>query len=720
MEEVPIIKENGVLLNGLHNNNNNNNNNSSSNSTLNECCNFNQPQNVGILGAEFYFPKSFVDQSELEKFDNVSQNKYTLGLGQIEMAFCHENEDSCSMALSVTAQLLENYEIDPCSIGFLAVGTETLVDRSKSIKSVVMDLFLTSGNVDIEGVDEKNACFGGTQALLHSVDWIYSNYQFEGRLAIVVCVDVAVYEKGPARSTGGAGAIAFLIGPEAPLVFDRGLRSFYSSNVYDFYKPIGDVVIEEQEETLINEIEEQQLPNQVTFQLDYLNEEDSEDDEFVVTIGDIKSNLVVPFGTAATLTKQTKSGGGGGIITNGTTIDLDTNPILKDGTPIYDLDLATMEDKPWRKPGADITDYFNYGFNEVITSTGLTTFAGGRQLVNLSGGGGGGGQDKQQQKVQKIIVDLSKPPPINAEDSMISFKTEQLDLNATTLVEHIPPISDTFIHSPISKTPPPIELNNNQLIKPPPSFDPAIPPPLALVNQLPQPQQQQQVPLVSGISQVVVPTQQHSLTQTASAPLLSTANLDLPPGVDESDGPPGISSSIPPVVSSMPPPAARILDFSQPPPTSQFSYNPTPTFPIGSNIGGPPGQQQQQPPSTFLPPSSGHYQTYAPRHFQPSYRHPFGGGGFGGKWMTEKELKEKGKGIDLIREVIQGLVIEKKDVQEHVQEVEVLLLDEVDVEMMIEVVNIEVVIIKTKTEKGRRKGTEVEGIGTDLQDVHLV
>ncbi|KAI7908271.1 Fip1 motif-domain-containing protein, partial [Cokeromyces recurvatus] len=23
------------------------------------------------------------------------------------------------------------------------------------------------------------------------------------------------------------------------------------------------------------------------------------------------------------------------------------------------------EDKPWRKPGADITDYFNYGFNEI-------------------------------------------------------------------------------------------------------------------------------------------------------------------------------------------------------------------------------------------------------------------------------------------------------------------------------------------------------------------
>lgn len=35
------------------------------------------------------------------------------------------------------------------------------------------------------------------------------------------------------------------------------------------------------------------------------------------------------------------------------------------GQPITDVDLDNVEDKPWRKPGADITDYFNYGFNEV-------------------------------------------------------------------------------------------------------------------------------------------------------------------------------------------------------------------------------------------------------------------------------------------------------------------------------------------------------------------
>jgi len=30
----------------------------------------------------------------------------------------------------------------------------------------------------------------------------------------------------------------------------------------------------------------------------------------------------------------------------------------------FDLDIDLLEDKPWRKPGVDITDYFNYGFTE--------------------------------------------------------------------------------------------------------------------------------------------------------------------------------------------------------------------------------------------------------------------------------------------------------------------------------------------------------------------
>lgn len=31
---------------------------------------------------------------------------------------------------------------------------------------------------------------------------------------------------------------------------------------------------------------------------------------------------------------------------------------------ILNYDIESFVDKPWNKPGADITDYFNYGFNE--------------------------------------------------------------------------------------------------------------------------------------------------------------------------------------------------------------------------------------------------------------------------------------------------------------------------------------------------------------------
>ncbi|KNC71742.1 hypothetical protein SARC_15716, partial [Sphaeroforma arctica JP610] len=35
-----------------------------------------------------------------------------------------------------------------------------------------------------------------------------------------------------------------------------------------------------------------------------------------------------------------------------------------DGVKTFDFDLDGADDKPWRNPGADLTDYFNYGFNE--------------------------------------------------------------------------------------------------------------------------------------------------------------------------------------------------------------------------------------------------------------------------------------------------------------------------------------------------------------------
>ncbi|KAJ3201020.1 hypothetical protein HK099_002403, partial [Clydaea vesicula] len=194
------------------------------------------PPNIGIVAIEAHIPKKYVNQDELEDFDGVSKGKYTIGLGQLNMAICDDRHDINSICLSVVSSLIKKYKIKFSDIGRLEVGTETIIDKSKSVKTVLMQLFKESGNFDVEGVDTTNACYGATNALFNAVNWIESSY-WDGRYALVVSADIAVYKTGNARPTGGAGAVAMLIGPNAPIVFDNGIRASHMDHLYDFYKP---------------------------------------------------------------------------------------------------------------------------------------------------------------------------------------------------------------------------------------------------------------------------------------------------------------------------------------------------------------------------------------------------------------------------------------------------------------------------------------------------
>lgn len=166
-----------------------------------------------------------ISEDELEDFDGVAKGKYTIGFGQKFMACTDDREDINSFALSAVSSLLKKYSIDPASIGRLDVGTETIIDKSKSVKTVLMDLFAASGNHDIEGIDSKNACYGGTAALFNAVNWVQSE-SWDGRDAIVFAGDIAIYAEGSARPVGGAGAFACLVGPDAPLVLEREFRDW--------------------------------------------------------------------------------------------------------------------------------------------------------------------------------------------------------------------------------------------------------------------------------------------------------------------------------------------------------------------------------------------------------------------------------------------------------------------------------------------------------------
>ena len=129
---------------------------------------------------------------------------------------------------------MRKHNIHPCSIGRLEVGTESLLDKSKSVKTVLMQLF-EPYNTNIEGADTYNACYGGTNAFFNAINWVESS-SWDGRDAIVVAADIAAYGNGSMRATGGAGCVAMLIGPNAPLAVEPGLRGSHFRHTYDFYK----------------------------------------------------------------------------------------------------------------------------------------------------------------------------------------------------------------------------------------------------------------------------------------------------------------------------------------------------------------------------------------------------------------------------------------------------------------------------------------------------
>lgn len=101
------------------------------------------------------------------------------------------------------------------------------------------------------------------------------------------------------------------------------------------------------------------------------SESEEDDDDINVVIGDIKSgpnyniknrgNLAAAGSTTtpAAGDKAGKQAAGGKF-----NIEEFESVGIINGVPAHEFSIDSLDEKPWRKPGADITDYFNYGFNE--------------------------------------------------------------------------------------------------------------------------------------------------------------------------------------------------------------------------------------------------------------------------------------------------------------------------------------------------------------------
>ena len=193
------------------------------------------PQTLGIIDIQIYFPRYYISQKDLENYDKIPSGKYTIGLGQTNISFPDDTEDINSISLTILDKLITKNSISLKEISRIEIGTETFIDKSKSIKTHLMDIFSLSQNKDIEGVTVSNACYGGTAALLNTFNYLHSKF-YDNKYAIVICSDIAIYNKGPARATSGCGALGILFGKGACISIED-IRASYFINVYDFYKP---------------------------------------------------------------------------------------------------------------------------------------------------------------------------------------------------------------------------------------------------------------------------------------------------------------------------------------------------------------------------------------------------------------------------------------------------------------------------------------------------
>ncbi|KAL3537344.1 hypothetical protein ACH5RR_000710 [Cinchona calisaya] len=98
------------------------------------------------------------------------------------------------------------------------VGSEIVLDKSKSIKTFLTQSFKGYGNTNIEGVDSTNSCYGGIAALCSCVNWVESS-SWDVYCGLIVCTDSVVYAEGPTRPIEGAATIAIIVGSDAPIEF---------------------------------------------------------------------------------------------------------------------------------------------------------------------------------------------------------------------------------------------------------------------------------------------------------------------------------------------------------------------------------------------------------------------------------------------------------------------------------------------------------------------
>merc|ERR1719347_914587 len=142
------------------------------------------------------------------------------------------------------------------------------------------------------------------------------------------------------------------------------------------------------------------------------------------------------------------------------------NILTVNNQPAVEVDMESLEDKPWRKPGADITDYFNYGFSEDTWAAYCNRQR--RLRVNESGAGLTSGSAIVTQN--RTAGPLTGSIPIlggSSADKLLGPPPTRKDLE--------PSVIQVMTHE--KRIYPSKVIGSMDFSVPPPGFDPTLPPP---------------------------------------------------------------------------------------------------------------------------------------------------------------------------------------------------------------------------------------------------
>lgn len=201
---------------------------------------------AGLSGLSVYVPRLRVSLERWCEWNDQPWEKVGAVVGR-SFRMPAPREDVYTMAAEAALSLILDFDVDPSSVGYLALGTESSKDNAAGAVIVrgMLDRALAARGLPrlargCEVPEVKHACLGGIYALKGAVRYV--SCDGGGRRAIVICSDVAEYARGSSgEPTQGAGAVAMLVDREARLagvdLARAGNASAYRGP--DFRKPFA-------------------------------------------------------------------------------------------------------------------------------------------------------------------------------------------------------------------------------------------------------------------------------------------------------------------------------------------------------------------------------------------------------------------------------------------------------------------------------------------------